>query len=685
MKFILRVLLCVLAITLPGYSWISEGQGNPLQLFSFELIGDPPVIDGSLMSRDGDPSSSEAMDEWKSASSRTLVLSDGGLAQLFLVNSPDTLYIGFTYEHGNNSDGSGVMLYFDEGSSYPPTAFDGGGDFACTAWLGLNNEQSCVIYKSGSSNIVEDRCWNGTVWVNDGDGEIDFRGARNFFSADVKVHHYEFAIPLNNDKTDDSLNSDLDVMDGQEIGFFLNVVKMGSGAGIFHWKETSSDSTHPDYEPYWAEIQLGVKREYFTFYAGYAANGAPVIDGAIDEDAWDGAYKRQIMLSNYHYSAFPTTVWCLEEPDSGYIYIGVRVYDTLHNSSDYCQIYFEETGENTTDSLRDFDLDGDAENSLMVSSAGPFQDMYWDVTSGDWLPDNEAPDSQSGTAADYPGYTDYEFRILRQAGTEDVDIPAEGLLGFLIRYHDADMGGDSAEMFWEYTTNNNGQLLDKNSTPDVHLATGWSNLQLGAPNLEITSPADNQTCYDSVPLRIAIEGDSILSAQFFTVGDTANKTSLVDSGGGVWNGTWDLTGHPVGTDTLVIRIVTSDGFTLERLVVVDIQKPPLSTEVGGKNTPAVLSLEQNHPNPFNTATRIKFSLPASEKTVVGNSNRIILGIYTVNGRRVRRLAAGSFSPGSYSVTFDGLSDTGSRLHSGTYICRIYCNGFIDQKKLLIIR
>ena len=115
--------------------------------------------------------------------------------------------------------------------------------------MGLNNEQSCVIYKSGSSNIVEDRCWNGTAWVNDGDGEIDFRGARNFFSADVKVHHYEFAIPLNNDKTDDSLNSDLDVMDGQEIGFFLNVVKMGSGGGMFHWNETSSDSTHPDYEP----------------------------------------------------------------------------------------------------------------------------------------------------------------------------------------------------------------------------------------------------------------------------------------------------------------------------------------------------------------------------------------------------------------------------------------------------
>jgi hypothetical protein len=505
----IAVFCFLISLATDSPAWISEGQGSPLQLMSFELTGAPPVIDGSLMSRDGDPSSSDAMDEWKGACSRTLFLNDGGIVQIFLVNSPETLYLGMTYEHGNNGDGSGITLYFDEGDS--TATFDGAADFTLTNTAGRANEQSCNIRKSGSSEVIQDRCWNGAAWVNDGDGQVDFQVARYYFSSGTKVHHYELAIPLNNAKNDAAQNSDLDVAGGQEIGFFFTVRKEGAGAGTFYWAETGGDSLVPSRAPTWGEIKLSVPRDYFTFYTSPALKGPPVIDGAIQESAWT-ASLRQIILSNYHYTSLACDIWCLEEPNSGYIYLGLRVYDLTHNTGDYCQVYLEEKGENTTDSVRDYDLDNGAEQALRASAGAAAVDLAWNVGSGAWTTDTEVADSQKTAGGNSTYYTDYEFRLLRQGGAQDVDIPSRGLLGFLIRYHDADQVGDSTDYYWEYTTNNQGQLLDQNANPDVWLATGWANLQLGVPAFTVTAPLNSQLVSGLVAVRAVVGGDPVFSA-----------------------------------------------------------------------------------------------------------------------------------------------------------------------------
>jgi hypothetical protein len=85
--------------------------------------------------------------------------------------------------------------------------------------------------------------------------------------------------------------------------------------------------------------------------------------------------------------------------------------------------------------------------------------------------------------------------------------------------------------------------------------------------------------------------------------------------------------------------------------------PPLKVEL-----PKGFMLAQNYPNPFNPATRIQFS---TEK-----SAHITLTVYDVLGREISRLAQSTYSPGSYSIEWNGKSDQGQQMPSGLYYVRM---------------
>lgn len=73
------------------------------------------------------------------------------------------------------------------------------------------------------------------------------------------------------------------------------------------------------------------------------------------------------------------------------------------------------------------------------------------------------------------------------------------------------------------------------------------------------------------------------------------------------------------------------------------------------------------PNPFNPRTEIAFELPASA--------RVSLSVYDAAGRRVRTLMAGvELGAGRHAVDWDGCSDGGRRLPSGSYLCRLEAAG-----------
>ena len=69
-------------------------------------------------------------------------------------------------------------------------------------------------------------------------------------------------------------------------------------------------------------------------------------------------------------------------------------------------------------------------------------------------------------------------------------------------------------------------------------------------------------------------------------------------------------------------------------------------------------LEQNHPNPFTTSTRISF-------TVADAAEYVQLDIFDVQGRLVQRLVDGVLSPGRHDVEWDGAA-RGRSAPSGVY-------------------
>jgi hypothetical protein len=98
---------------------------------------------------------------------------------------------------------------------------------------------------------------------------------------------------------------------------------------------------------------------------------------------------------------------------------------------------------------------------------------------------------------------------------------------------------------------------------------------------------------------------------------------------------------------------------------------PLSVEI--ENTvPASYLLAQNYPNPFNPSTTIKYELPTS--------TMVKLSVYDLLGREVSVLVNARMDAGVHEVRFDG-----SKLASGVYFYRLHAGGFVQSKRILLLR
>jgi len=70
---------------------------------------------------------------------------------------------------------------------------------------------------------------------------------------------------------------------------------------------------------------------------------------------------------------------------------------------------------------------------------------------------------------------------------------------------------------------------------------------------------------------------------------------------------------------------------------------------------------------------VKFALQA-------NTN-MRLEIYDVAGRRVRRLTEGVFPAGTYTSTWDGRTDGGSRVVRGIYLVRLWSDAGVVVRRV----
>ena len=111
-------------------------------------------------------------------------------------------------------------------------------------------------------------------------------------------------------------------------------------------------------------------------------------------------------------------------------------------------------------------------------------------------------------------------------------------------------------------------------------------------------------------------------------------------------------------DTLLWRIDVMDSVVAVRDELAVVPEQP--------------SLRGAVPNPFNSITTVRFSLPAPE--------RVYLSVFDVRGREVAVLAEGQFVAGHNGVEWNATD-----FSSGVYFCRIQAGDFVGLKKVMLMR
>ena len=89
-------------------------------------------------------------------------------------------------------------------------------------------------------------------------------------------------------------------------------------------------------------------------------------------------------------------------------------------------------------------------------------------------------------------------------------------------------------------------------------------------------------------------------------------------------------------------------------------------------TPAEFRLSQNYPNPFNPVTTIDFYL--------SNPAEVELTVFNIMGEEIGKIYAGFLSEGDHSFDFRG-----DNLTSGIYFYKLTADGFIDLKKMILLK
>ncbi len=93
--------------------------------------------------------------------------------------------------------------------------------------------------------------------------------------------------------------------------------------------------------------------------------------------------------------------------------------------------------------------------------------------------------------------------------------------------------------------------------------------------------------------------------------------------------------------------------------------------------PQTFSLQQNFPNPFNPGTLIQYQIPAR--------TQVELVVYDLSGKKVRTLVNATQESGMKTVTWNGKDEQGRSVAAGVYVYRLQAGGYMETKKMVLLK
>jgi hypothetical protein len=122
-----------------------------------------------------------------------------------------------------------------------------------------------------------------------------------------------------------------------------------------------------------------------------------------------------------------------------------------------------------------------------------------------------------------------------------------------------------------------------------------------------------------------------------------------------------------GSDYIAIKTLKGaliDGIVYGDTIVVSVEEDIIK--------PEVYSLSQNHPNPFNPSTTIKFE--------ISDRSFVTIKVYDVLGKEVATLVNEEKPAGSYEVKFDGTV-----LPTGIYFYQLKAGNYFETRKMVLLK
>lgn len=200
-----------------------------------------------------------------------------------------------------------------------------------------------------------------------------------------------------------------------------------------------------------------------------------------------------------------------------------------------------------------------------------------------------------------------------------------------------------------------------NKNVSVNTVDAWGTIRLQLGDLACLSVRSNESNYSQTYFGgMLVSNDSSKSIGYLWVTKGHGMAASISSQDGVTN--------PNFTDAASVTLLQSTNTAVDE---------PEASEA----LPHAFALAQNYPNPFSmtsaSSTAMRLELTRATYTE--------LAIFTLQGERVRVLAAQMLAPGAHTYRWDGRDDAGRALASGTYIYRLKAGNVQRSRTLLLVK
>ena len=329
------------------------------------------------------------------------------------------------------------------------------------------------------------------------------------------------------------------------------------------------------------------------------------------------------------------------------------------------------------------ETDGTAHISYLEAASD-----VWYATNAATLPDNDPPvisniheENVTTNSADIVWDTNESATSIVRFGTSSGSYTNTGSESALVSGHRMALTGLTANTTYFYQV----ESADASENTSISGEFSFATLASGADmisSINLTSKVTGPWTRAVATIIVASNGSPVSGAAVDVTWSFSNSDQgTTDSNGQVVfesirtkNKTWSF--------TITIDDITKVGFfwntgSSEIWDTITYLSKRNRTTATAPSRPETFALEQNHPNPFNPETIIRFAHP--------KASHVEITIYNTRGQAIRRLVSTVYSAGEHSIKWDGRDQSGNSVSSGVYLYEIQAGSFRAVKKMSLLR